>query len=888
MALTIAIITQSVMLMVMPVSAWSWDTDGRCEVPTYEASVVNDSSIKVDAELDEGYIGGTKIISYPDSEPYRRSKYNDVWDDARGNFEAYIAADTKGLYVYAEIEDITIFDSMNSYGNDGDYFQIYLDWVPDSLKHPSPEEMYYMKNKGNPWNYANYKNSYKTDGEQYLGWVSGDYNGNISCSMGFSGIQTIQYASAIFNGGWACEWFIPWRDSSQIAAVKNRNSFHCGIAFQAGDDSDINDTVTPGVEQDVGICYDQRKETGLSYYADYSRLADVSFVEACAHKWNIINEKAPACTANGYRYKVCNECKVEYTELLSALGHDLKTYICTESAKKDVICTRCDKTLSSGMNVTVAPGSEESHVFRKTSDYKDPTCTESGLVSVECKYCDETKEEEAPVLPHSFRYIKNSKRYICDGCGKNSPHGDVNLDGSVTNADVLMIYRYIYDPNTYPVPDFEISDVNCDEKITNADVLEIYRYIYDPSKYPINKKIAALEVGGNEITDYIIIYPSSNENGEKKLAEKLASHFLNNFGAEIKVSTSWTNASKAIVIGNTSTYITDSIRNSAKKYSTFKMDTINSSIVTVGNVLWIAASNKYTAEAAIDKLIDITTPVADEEIKLSFSTAQTLVSVKATSLGEELKVMSYNVQTGTPTTDRVNSMIGNITSFMPDVLGTQEVNYKWIGHFKDKGLLDEYTMVGKPRGQENDTSNGNEYSAILYRTSKFNLIDSGTYWLSDTPTVVGSMHPSSDYIRIMTYAVLERKSDGVRFLHVNTHLEWDHGEVKTNLIQINIMLDLVNSKVYSKYGELPTFFTGDFNVNEKSEGYAQMYATGHSDSRYVADKTTNEDTFSGGSQIDFCFVSNEDFLVSEFDVGHGLAGSDHYPVYIRMYLTPNK
>ena len=229
----------------------------------------------------------------------------------------------------------------------------------------------------------------------------------------------------------------------------------------------------------------------------------------------------------------------------------------------------------------------------------------------------------------------------------------------------------------------------------------------------------------------------------------------------------------------------------------------------------------------------------------------------------------------------------NITGFDPDVLGAQEVNFKWIETFRIRGLLKEYTLVGKPRDKEGDISNGNEYSCILFKTDKFDLIDSGTYWLSDTPTVVGSKHPSSDYIRIMTFAVLERKSDGVRFLHVNTHMEWDHNDVKTNLIQTEILLDLTQ-QILEKNGNMPAFFTGDFNVTSSSDGYKYMIASGKSDTRFVADITSDEDTFSGGSKIDFCFVTNGDFVVSKFDVGHGLEGSDHYPVYVEMYFTPKE
>ena len=62
--------------------------------------------------------------------------------------------------------------------------------------------------------------------------------------------------------------------------------------------------------------------------------------------------------------------------------------------------------------------------------------------------------------------------------------GDVDGDEDVTNADVLMIYRYIYDPAAYPL-DVDVADVDGDGYVTNADVLMIYRYIYDPVAYPL-------------------------------------------------------------------------------------------------------------------------------------------------------------------------------------------------------------------------------------------------------------------------------------------------------------------------------------------------------------------------------------------------------------------
>lgn len=62
--------------------------------------------------------------------------------------------------------------------------------------------------------------------------------------------------------------------------------------------------------------------------------------------------------------------------------------------------------------------------------------------------------------------------------------GDVNGDKLVTNADVLAIYRYIYNADIYPI-NINVGDVTGDGLVTNADVLAIFRYIYNPALYPL-------------------------------------------------------------------------------------------------------------------------------------------------------------------------------------------------------------------------------------------------------------------------------------------------------------------------------------------------------------------------------------------------------------------
>jgi hypothetical protein len=192
------------------------------------------------------------------------------------------------MWVFCEIKDTTIFAETNTNGNDGDCMQLYFDWCTPDIAHPRPETLYEMYElDGAGWAYGPYKSTYGVSGLQYIGWVSGDYNGALTGSAGFSpttslgpdATDAVGYEAKTIEGGWVCEFFIPWRDQEQKDMVAAGQQFHCGIGFQSCDDADIEDTCTPGKEENCYIKFDQRKELGLSYWADYSMLADVMWGE---------------------------------------------------------------------------------------------------------------------------------------------------------------------------------------------------------------------------------------------------------------------------------------------------------------------------------------------------------------------------------------------------------------------------------------------------------------------------------------------------------------------------------------------------------------------------------------------------------------------------------
>ena len=387
-------------------------------------------------------------------------------------------------------------------------------------------------------------------------------------------------------------------------------------------------------------------------------------------------------------------------------------------------------------------------------------------------------------------------------------------------------------------------------------------------------------VNGTDISEYKIVYSSSLRNGAEDAAKRLAEHIQCVLGKNVEIAIdAESNTEKAIIISDT---LPDGSGN-------LELDTFTSAIQYVNGSVWISATNQYTLDLAIDKFIADTIPTVDGEvIELNYSGAGKVI-LEADTLGEPIKVMSYNLKNGSPSQERKENTIKDISDYMPDTIGTQETHLKWINALNDS-LSNEYELVGEQRyGDEVPrTQNDNEASAILYRKSKFTLIDSGTYWLSETPEVVNTKLEESKYVRIMTYVVLERKSDGVRFVHVNTHL---NTTPSINLRQVEIMVSLVNEKIYAKHGRLPTYYTGDFNTDPAAtdeNGYKYLIATGTENSRDIAEITSDENTIKGGGKIDHCIVTKGDFVVTFFDVGDEKPDADtsnHLPVYVEMYIT---
>lgn len=236
-------------------------------------------------------------------------------------------------------------------------------------------------------------------------------------------------------------------------------------------------------------------------------------------------------------------------------------------------------------------------------------------------------------------------------------------------------------------------------------------------------------------------------------------------------------------------------------------------------------------------------------------------------------------------TKRMPLVVRAIRNCDPDTFGVQEAHYGWIRFLN--AAFPDYGYVGV--GRDNGKKKG-EFSAVFYKKEKFEVLDKGTFWLSETPEKAGSKGWDAACVRICSWAKFKRKSDGKEFVHLNTHL--DHiGEVA-----MQKGAELVAERGTQIANGAPAFFTGDFNVTPDSAPCNAVKACGFEDARDLTELTDKDITFHAfapndpnvpKSVIDYVFCKGN-IKVKRFKVMRKLVDgelpSDHYPIYADVEL----
>lgn len=191
-----------------------------------------------------------------------------------------------------------------------------------------------------------------------------------------------------------------------------------------------------------------------------------------------------------------------------------------------------------------------------------------------------------------------------------------------------------------------------------------------------------------------------------------------------------------------------------------------------------------------------------------------------------------------------------LEQYAPDSFGVQEATQEWLDILGEN--LDNYACVSQMR----DGKKNSEASAVFYLKDRYNLIDSGTIWLSDTPDEFASKFALSFCPRIATWVTLQNKSTGEIYTHINTHLDHVLESVRVDQIKVlKVKIEELKSKGY------PVVCTGDFNTKEGADAYNEMKGC-LLDSKYLATNSDDGATYTNYGKnifetkpIDFIFVS---------------------------------
>jgi len=252
-----------------------------------------------------------------------------------------------------------------------------------------------------------------------------------------------------------------------------------------------------------------------------------------------------------------------------------------------------------------------------------------------------------------------------------------------------------------------------------------------------------------------------------------------------------------------------------------------------------------------------------------------------------LRVMSFNIRYGSADDGddawplRQDMVLRVIREFEPSVLGVQEALRFQLDeirpafpHFREIGL-------GRDDGKQ-----AGEYSAILYDDRRLDVLDAGTFWLSDTPNRPGSTSWGNSITRIVTWARFQDAAGDATFYVFNTH--WDHESQPSRERSADLLLERIAAREFPD----PVLVLGDFNAGETNPAFVRL--TTATDELALRDtfrelhpEAVNVGTFNGftgettGEKIDAVLVSRDWEVLEAEIIRVSRAGhypSDHFPV----------
>ena len=254
-----------------------------------------------------------------------------------------------------------------------------------------------------------------------------------------------------------------------------------------------------------------------------------------------------------------------------------------------------------------------------------------------------------------------------------------------------------------------------------------------------------------------------------------------------------------------------------------------------------------------------------------------------TDYKEKINIMTYNIRLNTDADsinkwdNRKEGIVSLIKEEDVDILGIQEGLPSQIEYLSKQ--LDDYSMIGEGR----DGGNNGEYSAIYYKSKKMNLIETETFWLSETPEIP-SIGWDASINRITTLGLFKMVNSSMDVLVYNSH--FDHlGKIAREKSAVLIL----NHIKENNYQNMPLIVMGDFNANP-DDLPIELLSEELNDSFKILPIENPVGTYNGFDlnsnlldRIDYIFTKNikiTNYKHLDRKLSSGLWPSDHLPILI--------
>ena len=389
-------------------------------------------------------------------------------------------------------------------------------------------------------------------------------------------------------------------------------------------------------------------------------------------------------------------------------------------------------------------------------------------------------------------------------------------------------------------------------------------------------------LNGALLSDYSVVYPATSDLYEQELAQRMANRLQLLTGRPIKCysdATAYDASVREILIGQTNRAFSVLAQTGAAYESDSKF------VAVVGKT----AYDLGLAQSALQAFI--------EDKIVTNQAAITLPAATEAAPKQAVSMMGYNIDGSTVSiySERIANICTLVTKYLPDILAFQEPAQNMMDLIHMEDYYGYY--LGTPRhgadvpALEAGWPGANSYAPILYAKDRYEVIEGGTKWMTDTPDEVSKLD-GSDYYRIYTYVLFRDLVTDEQFLVVNHHLDFDS---KVQIATMKTMFKFLKEN----YTDVPVIMAGDFNA-AKSWEVVDKLVLQTAGFMSASDMTANVDVPATNNDIDFIFVTDccvsvrkftmcrdtyPDIKSIEFD--HKMP-SDHPATYAELVISSKK